>query len=267
MTPNYTTIETTTDAGVMTIRLNRPASRNAFNEQMGVELGTALRMAQRDDAVRCLVLTGTGKAFCSGQDLKEIEGHYREDGDPLDFGAHLRQQYNPIVLRLRSMEKPVIASVNGVAAGAGFSFALAADLRICAQSASFMMAFVHVGLVPDSGGALALLQQVGYAKAAELCFLGERISAERALSMGFVNRVVAVDELETETHKLAARLAALPTRAIGLTKRLLNRAWTVELEGQLEYEAFLQETAGQTADHREGVLAFVEKRKPDFEGR
>ncbi|MCH8806617.1 MAG: enoyl-CoA hydratase/isomerase family protein [Planctomycetes bacterium] len=266
MTANYTTIETTADAGVMTIRLNRPDSRNAFNEQMGVELGTALRMAQRDGAVRCLVLTGTGKAFCSGQDLKEIEGHYREDAEPLDFGAHLRQQYNPIVLRLRSMEKPVIASVNGVAAGAGFSFALAADLRICAQSASFMMAFVHVGLVPDSGGALALLQQVGYAKAAELCFLGERISAERALSMGFVNRVVADDELEAETRKLAARLAALPTRAIGLTKRLLNRAWTAELEQQLEYEAFLQETAGQTADHREGVLAFVEKRKPDFKG-
>jgi 2-(1,2-epoxy-1,2-dihydrophenyl)acetyl-CoA isomerase len=268
MSAPLSTIQTVTEAGVLTITLNRPDSLNAFNEQMSVELGAALRAAQRDDAVRCVVLTGAGRAFCSGQDLQEIRGRYQTAAtEKLDFGAHLRNKYNPIVTRLRSLEKPVVAAVNGVAAGAGASFAFACDLRICARSANFIMSFVHVGLIPDSGASLTLLQSVGYARAAELCFLGEKLPAEEALKHGLVNRVVDDAELPAAARELAARLGAMPTQAIGLTKRLLNRAWASELENQLEYEAFMQATAGNTADHREGVLAFLEKRKPKFAGK
>ncbi len=263
----FTTIETSTEHGVMTITLNRPDSLNAFNEQMSIELGTALRAAARDEQIRCIVLTGAGRAFCSGQDLAEIKAHYDADAEPLDFAAHLRKKFNPIVSRLRSIEKPVIASVNGAAAGAGASFALACDLRICARSSYFLMAFVHVGLIPDSGATLTLLQHVGYARAAELCMLGEKLPADQALRWGLVNRVVDDEALAEETSKLAQRLASLPTRAIGLTKRALQHAWNVTLDDQLEYEAFLQDTAGKSADHREGVVAFLEKRKPQFEGK
>lgn len=268
MSAAFSTILTSVEGGVMTVTLNRPESYNAFNEQMSVELATALRMAERDAAVRCLVLTGAGKAFCSGQDLMEIREHYTgRDAVPLDFGGHLRSRFNPLVSRLRGMEKPIVASVNGVAAGAGASFAFACDLRIAAKSASFMMAFVNVGLIPDSGATLALPGLVGAARAAEMCFLGDKVSADEALRAGLVNRVVEDDQLARETAALAARLAAMPTRAIGLTKRALNRAVASGLEDQLEYEAFLQQTAGQTEDHREGVLAFIEKRKPRFQGR
>jgi 2-(1,2-epoxy-1,2-dihydrophenyl)acetyl-CoA isomerase len=298
MADAFTTIQTNTADGVLTITLNRPERYNAFNDAMSIELGAALRAAQRDEAVRCLVLTGAGKAFCSGQDLQEVQQFYEPSagaagqspaaaaahtgpaGTPakqagggtgeargLDFGARLRQKYNPIITRLRTIEKPVVAAVNGVAAGAGASFAFACDLRICARSARFVMSFVNVGLAPDSGATLTLLQHVGYARAAELCFLGERLSAEEALRWNLVNRVVDDEQLAADAQELAARLAALPTRAIGLTKRALNHAWAAELEDQLEWEAFLQQAAGQTADHREGVAAFLEKRKPKFLGR
>jgi len=179
----------------------------------------------------------------------------------------LRQKYNPVVARIRTLEKPVVASVNGPAAGAGASLALACDLRLCARGAYFMMAFVHVGLIPDVGATLTLLQHVGYARAAEMCFLGERLSAEEALECGLVNRVVDDEVLPATTQEIVTKLAALPTRAIGLTKRALYRAWTATLDDQLEYEAFLQHTAGKTADHREGVAAFFEKRQPKFEGK
>jgi 2-(1,2-epoxy-1,2-dihydrophenyl)acetyl-CoA isomerase len=269
MSSSFTTIETAAAGGVLTITLNRPDVFNAFNEAMSVELSAALRNAQRDDAVRCIVLTGAGKAFCSGQDLSEVRARYKTGAAPpeLDFGAHLRQKFNPIVSRLRTIEKPVIAAVNGAAAGAGASFALACDLRICARSAYFLMAFVHVGLIPDSGATLTLLQHAGYCRAAELCLLGEKLPAEEALRYNLVNRVVDAEQLTDATRELAARLAALPTRAIGMTKRALSQAWTNDLEGQLEYEAFLQQSAGHTTDHREGVLAFLEKRKPTFHGR
>lgn len=283
----FTTIQTSSADGVLTITLNRPERYNAFNETMSIELGAALRAAQRDAGVRCLVLTGAGKAFCSGQDLQEVQQLYAPTapaqtspsappqpaapppqgaGGP-DFGTHLRQKYNPLITRLRSIDKPVVAAVNGVAAGAGASFAFACDLRICARSASFVMSFVNVGLVPDSGATFTLLQHVGYSRAAELCLLGERLSAEEALRWNLVNRVVDDGQLAATTHELATRLAALPTKAIGLTKRALNRAWTADLDDQLEWEAFLQQTAGQTVDHREGVAAFLEKRPPRFVGR
>jgi 2-(1,2-epoxy-1,2-dihydrophenyl)acetyl-CoA isomerase len=269
MSGQFTTIAVDQADGVLSITLNRPESLNAFNDAMSVELATALKLAERDDAVRCVLLTGAGRAFCSGQDLQDVKARYADPkaAGALDFAAHLRQKYNPIVAKLRSLEKPVVAAVNGVAAGAGASFAFACDLRIAARGASFVLAFVHVGLIPDSAATLTLVQHVGYSKAAELCFLGEKFSAEEAHKHGLVNRIVEDPELPAAAGELARRLAGMPTRAIGLTKRALQRAWTATLDDQLEYEAFLQDTAGRTADHREGVAAFVEKRKAKFVGR
>ncbi len=265
---SFKTIQSAVESGVQIITLNRPEALNAFNDDMSVELAAALRLAQRDEAVRCLVLTGAGRAFCSGQDLQSIKRFYEADAaERLDFAAHLRSKYNPLIERLRGLEKPVLAAVNGVAAGAGASLALAADIRVCARSASFVMAFVHVGLVPDSGATQTLVESIGYARAAELCFLGEKLPAEEAQRCGLVNRVVEDAELMTTVNALAQRLATLPTAAIGLTKRALQRARTVSLESQLEYEALLQATAGETSDHREGVRAFLEKRRPQYVGK
>jgi 2-(1,2-epoxy-1,2-dihydrophenyl)acetyl-CoA isomerase len=186
--------------------------------------------------------------------------------EPIELGAHLRDHYNPVILKLRTMEKPVIASVNGVAAGAGASLALACDMRIAAESSSFIEAFIHVGLVPDSGSTFTLPRLVGFAKAMELAMTGCKIKSDEALRIGLVNRVVPDDELSSATAELAGKLATLPTRAIGLTKRAINAAWSADLAGQLDYEAMLQTTAGQTHDHREGVTAFLEKRSPKFTG-
>lgn len=265
----FSTLQVTSDAGVLTITLNRPDSLNAYNEAMSVELSTALKSAAREDSVRCVLLTGAGRAFCSGQDLAEIKDRYAPEnaGKETDFAAHLRQKFNPIVSRLRTLEKPVVAAVNGIAAGAGASFAFACDLRVCAKSAAFAMAFTSIGLVPDSAACYTLLQHVGYARAAEMLYLGEKISAQQAYDFGLVNRVVEDADLADQARALALKLAAMPTRAIALTKRLLGAAWTATLDEQLEHEAFLQFTAGNTADHREGVRAFLEKRKPAFTGK
>jgi 2-(1,2-epoxy-1,2-dihydrophenyl)acetyl-CoA isomerase len=269
MSSTFSTIQAASDGGVLTVTLNRPESLNAYNEQMSVELAAVLKTAQREDAIRCVVLTGAGKGFCSGQDLAEIRDRYTAAGPAkeIDFGAHLRQRFNPIVSRLRTLEKPIVASVNGVAAGAGASFAFACDLRICARSAAFAMAFTSIGLIPDSAACLTLVQHIGYARTAEMLMLGEKISAEQALAWGLVNRVVDDGDLASKTGEIASKLANMPTRALGLTKRLLNSAWTATLDQQLEMEAFLQHTAGNTPDHHEGVLAFLEKRKPKFTGR
>jgi 2-(1,2-epoxy-1,2-dihydrophenyl)acetyl-CoA isomerase len=266
MATSLSTIQVSTADGVLTIALDRPDTLNALSDQMGTELAAALRTAQRDSGVRCVVLTGAGRAFCSGQDLREL-GQQHQAGAPLDFGARLRQRYNPVITRLCTLEKPVVASVNGPAVGAGVSLALACDLRVCGRSAYFKMGFVHVGLIPDLGSTLTLRQHVGYGRAAELCFLGEKLSADEALQCGLANRVVDDEVLPATTREIATRLASLPTRAIGLTKRALNRAATTMLDEQLEYEAFLQQTAGQTADHREGVQAFLEKRAARFAGQ
>jgi 2-(1,2-epoxy-1,2-dihydrophenyl)acetyl-CoA isomerase len=268
MANSFGTLQTSQEDGVFTITLNRPDALNACNEQMGSELSAALKAAQRDKGTRCLVLTGSGRAFCVGQDLRELdEMQSGPDGDKFSFGPLLRQRYNPLALRLRTLEKPVVAAVNGIAAGAGAGLAFAADLRICARSAKFKMAFVDLGLVPDTASTLTLLQHVGYARAAELCLLGEDLPAEEALRYGLVNRVVADEELEATAREVAGRLASLPPRGLALTKRALNRAWTAVLEEQLEYEAYLQTTAGRTVDHREGVRAFLEKRPPKFQGK
>ena len=255
MTGTFATLEVESSGGILTIALNRPGALNAFNADMSVELAAALRHAQRDPEVRCILLTGRGRAFCAGQDLREVAA-----GPPVDFGAHLREKYNPLVVLLRTLEKPVIA------AGAGASLALAADLRLMARSAGLRMAFVHLGLVPDAGATLTLVQHAGYGRAAELCLLGDTLSAEQALAYGLANRVVPDEDLPATAQAWAARLAALPATALGLTKRALQRAWLATLEDQLEYEAYLQATAGATADHREGLAAFLEKRPPRFGG-
>jgi 2-(1,2-epoxy-1,2-dihydrophenyl)acetyl-CoA isomerase len=253
------------DGAVRTLRLNRPDVLNALNDDLLAALGKAVREAEKDKTVRCLVITGAGRGFSAGQDLADVSGRYKSDA-PIELGAHIRERYNPIIGKIRTMEKPIIASVNGVAAGAGCSLALACDLRIAAESASFIEAFINVGLVPDSGSTFMLPRLVGMARAMELAVTGRKVKADEALQIGLVNRVVPDANLVAETTKLAQQLAALPTRAIGLTKRAINAAWSNDLDTQLDYEAMLQTTAGQTRDHREGIAAFLEKRRPNFTG-
>ncbi|MCH7840055.1 MAG: enoyl-CoA hydratase/isomerase family protein [Planctomycetes bacterium] len=266
MPDSPSTILISNDGAVQTITLNRPDSLNAFNDLMLKELSKAVRAAEKDPAVRCLVITGAGRGFSSGQDLAEVRERYNSD-QPLELGSHLRAMYNPLILKIRTLEKPVIASVNGVAAGAGCSLALACDIRIAAESASFIEAFIKVGLVPDSGSTFMLPRLIGVSRAMEMAFTGRKIKTDEALRIGLVNQVVPDDQLAEETAKFARKLADLPTRAIGLTKRAINAAWRADLETQLDYEAMLQTTAGQTQDHREGVTAFLEKRRPTFQGK
>jgi 2-(1,2-epoxy-1,2-dihydrophenyl)acetyl-CoA isomerase len=259
------TIEYTVADHVATITLNRPDVYNAFNDQLTTELADALKSAERDKEVRVIILTGAGKAFCSGQDLADLKDRYASGVAP-DLSRDIRTRYNPIITRICTMPKPVIAAVNGVAAGAGCSLALACDLRIASEHASFIELFINVGLVPDSGSTYFLPRLIGHARAMELCCTGEKVPAEEALRLGLVNRVVPADQLLDESGKVAGRLASLPGRAIALTKRLMNRSMTSTLAQQLEAEAYAQTTAGQTADHLEGVMAFLEKRRPAFGG-
>jgi len=247
--------------GVLTITLNRPDVLNAFNEQMLRELHDALRQAERDAAVRCVLLTGAGRGFCSGQDLRGRAGT-----TAFSFRESLRDRYNPIITQIRTMEKPVIAAVNGVAAGAGCSLALAADMRIASDRASFIEVFARVGLVPDSGSTYLLPRLVGLGKALEIAYTAEAVDAAEALRLGLVNRVVQHDDLMPHAAALAQKLAAGPTRGYGLTKRAINYGLHATLDQALEYEAYLQEIAGRSADHREGVTAFLEKRQANFKG-
>ena len=253
-------VESSRDGAVQTITLNRPEVLNAFNAAMHRALQAALKEAARDDEVRAVVVTGAGRGFCVGQDLTE----FREA--PGDIGDRLRAGYHPTILAIRSLEKPVLAAVNGPAAGAGLSLALACDLRVAADSASFVPAFVSIGLVPDSGGTFLTRRLLGYARAFEWLATGRKLTAAEAHAWGLVSEVVEADRLAERTAELAAELAALPTRAIGMTKRLLDRAETSTLEEQLELEAQLQSVATQTDDFREGVAAFLEKRPPRFTG-
>jgi 2-(1,2-epoxy-1,2-dihydrophenyl)acetyl-CoA isomerase len=254
------------DGAVLTLSFNRPEVLNALNDEVVKELGEALRGAERDPAIRCLVLTGAGRAFTAGQDLGAFVAR---EADPADFSIreHLRDGYNRIVAQMRRLEKPIIASINGVAAGVGLSLALAADLRIAADNASFTTGFSKIGLVPDGGMSFMLPLLVGVGRAAELAFTSDRIDAAEAYRIGLVNRVVPADELGAATTALATQLAAMPTRAIGLTKRAFNRTILTDLDAWLDYEAHLQEIAGRTTDHKEGVRAFIEKRPATFEGR
>lgn len=259
---DYETILYGLDEGVLTITLNRPDVLNAFNRKMTDEIQDALKKAERDSTVRCIVFIGAGRAFSSGEDLKArtAEGNS-------DFGSTLRDRYNPIVLKMRNIEKPVLGSINGVAAGAGCSLALACDMRIASEKARFIEVFVRVGLVPDSGSTFFLPRLVGLGKALEMAFLGDEVGAEEALRLGLVNRVVPPEELESATRELALRLAKGPTKAIGLAKRAMNRALHMDLEQILDYEVYAQETAGASSDHKEGLAAFSEKRPPNFAGK
>jgi 2-(1,2-epoxy-1,2-dihydrophenyl)acetyl-CoA isomerase len=249
------------DGGVLTITLNREKSYNALNEAMKKELAGALREASRDPAVRCVVLRGAGeKAFCSGQDLKEHQGTGRS------LRESLERSYNPLIRRMREMEKPIVGMINGVAAGAGLSIALACDMRIMSSRAVLIEVFARIGLVPDSGSHWFLPRLVGMARAFEYAATARDIPADEAGRVGLVNRVVPPEQLEAATMELAHSLAAGPTRAIGLIKRTLNRALASDLGSLLEYEAAIQEIASSTDDHREGVAAFMEKRKAAFTG-
>ena len=255
-----TEVETRRDGAVLTITLNRPDVLNAFNAAMHAALAAALKEA-RDDQVRAVVLTGAGRGFCVGQDLTE----FREA--PGDIGERLRAAYHPNVRAIRALEKPVIAAVNGAAAGAGLSFACACDVRLAADGATFVPAFINIGLIPDSGGTYFIARLLGPARAFEWMSSGRRLTAAEAHQWGLVSEVVEADALAARTAALAAGLAALPTRGVGMTKRLFDRAWGARLEDQLELEAQLQTAATQTEDFREGVAAFLEKRQANFRGR
>ncbi len=252
-------VETRRDGAVLTITLNRPDVLNAFNTDMHRALATALKEA-RDPEVRAVILTGAGRGFCVGQDLTE----FREA--PGDIGARLRDNYHPNIRAIRALEKPVLAAVNGVAAGAGMSIACACDLRIAADSASFIPAFINIGLIPDSGGSYFVTRILGPARAFEWLASGKKLTAAEAHAWGLVSEVVETDALTARAAELAAQLADLPTRGIGMTKRLLDSAGDATLEEQLEREAQLQTAATQTEDFREGVAAFLEKRPPRFKG-
>jgi 2-(1,2-epoxy-1,2-dihydrophenyl)acetyl-CoA isomerase len=252
-------VETSRDGAVLTITLNRPDVLNAFNTDMHRGLAAALKDA-RDGGVRAVVLTGAGRGFCVGQDLTE----FREA--PGDIGSRLRGNYHPNIRAIRALEKPVIAAVNGAAAGAGMSLACACDLRIAADSATFVPAFINIGLIPDSGGSYFVTRLLGPARAFEWLASGKRLTAAEAHAWGLVSEVVETGALPSRAAELAAQLADLPTRGVGMTKRLLDHAVTATLDEQLEREAQLQAAATQTEDFKEGVAAFLEKRPPRFRG-
>ena len=253
-------VEATLEGGVLTLTLNRPDVLNALDRAVHEALAAGLKQA-RDPEVRAVVLTGAGRGFCVGQDLNE----FRDSAG--DVGDRLRSGYHPNVLGLRALEKPVIAAVNGPAAGAGLSLACACDLRLAAESASFVPAFIGIGLVPDSGSTYFVSRLLGPARAFEWLTSNRKLSAAEAMDWGLVSEVVPDGELPAAAAELASRYAAAPTRGIGMTKRLLDRAGSSTLEEQLEWEAQLQTTATRTDDFAEGVAAFLEKRPPSFSGR
>jgi 2-(1,2-epoxy-1,2-dihydrophenyl)acetyl-CoA isomerase len=256
----FETIRYDVSDGVAWVYLNRPNKLNAFIAQMNREIKDSVKKASFDDDVRCIVITGEGRAFCSGQDLSEVD-------ENMDHGQVLREHYGPMIKQIRNCEKPIIAAVNGVAAGAGFSLALACDFRLVSEKASFINAFIHVGLIPDSGNLYYLSQLVGLAKAAELAILGEKVSAEDAVTMGLATRKIPMDTWNEDVSEFAARLAAMPTKAIGIIKRSLKATTSMSFDDYLEQEAQGQRLAGLTIDHREGVTAFMEKRKPVYSGQ
>ncbi len=258
---NYETILYEKESGLAIITLNRPQALNAFVPQMNQEVLDALKDGERDKDVRCLMITGAGRAFCAGQDLK---GRTPEQKGSL--GASLREKYNPMIRQIRQMEKIVIAAVNGVAAGAGCNLALACDLRVASEEAKFIQSFVRVGLAPDSGGSFILPRLVGLSKAMELLLLGDALDAKEAQRIGLVARIYPAAEFAGGAKAIGAQVARAP-RGVGLIKRAVNHANLPNLESDLEYEAYLQELAGRSSDYDEGVRAFLEKRTPVFSGK
>jgi 2-(1,2-epoxy-1,2-dihydrophenyl)acetyl-CoA isomerase len=264
MSALYETVGYAVADGVATITMNRPEGLNAWNEQMGLDLVEALSAVGADDAARAVVVTGAGRAFSSGADLR---GSFplTEDGQP-DLYGRLHDLYNPIILGVRRLPKPVIAAVNGPAVGVAASFAFAADLILAAESAYFLLAFANIGLSIDGGASELLAGRIGFSRTAELSLLADKVSAQEALSWGLVNRVLPDAELMAGAHALAARLAAGPPGAYAAIKTLLNDSCFPNLEAALEHEAVLQQARGESADFAEGVAAFTEKRLPRFTG-
>lgn len=246
---------------IVTITLNREDVFNAFNETQSYELQAALKQANKDSEVRVVVLTGAGKAFCSGQDLKAIAG-----AEKRSLAESLHKRYNPIIKAMRQMPKPIICRLNGVAAGAGCSIALASDFIVASEKASLIEVFVHVGLVLDSGSSYFLPRIVGSNRAFELSTMGTKVSAQQAFDWGMVNRVVAHDDLDKEVNMISSYYANAPTKAIALMKKMLNKSFHSDLDSMLEYEAYCQEIAGNSADYKEGLAAFNQKRKAEFKG-
>ncbi len=249
------------ELGVAKIRLNRPEVFNSFDREMALLLQEKLDFCDQNPDIRAVSITGEGKAFCAGQDLKEVV-----DPNGPELRSIVREHYNPIILKIRKLSKPVVAVVNGVAAGAGANIALAADIVIASHNASFIQAFSKIGLIPDSGGTYFLPRHIGFQKASALIMLGDKISAQEAEQMGMIYKVVEVDNLQTEAMNICNRLATMPTKAFAFTKQALNQSMINSLEQQLELEEKLQTMAGSTKDYAEGVASFLEKRKPNFTG-
>jgi len=245
------------------ITLNRPEVFNSFNREMALRLQDTLDACEVNDEVRVIVLTGNGKAFCAGQDLKEVTSPELNPG----FKKILEEHYNPIILRIRNIEKPIIAAVNGVAAGAGANIALACDVVVASEKASFIQAFSLIGLIPDSAGTFFLPRLIGFQKASALMMLGDKVSAEEAERLGMIYKYVPSEEFQETIQKLALKMAQMPTKALGLIKKTLNQSFTNNLEQQLSVESKYQIEAASSEDYQEGVAAFIEKRKPNFRGK
>jgi len=258
---SYETVLFDVNNGIATLTLNRPDVFNAFNEQLSADVNDVLKKTAKDKSIRVLVITGSGKAFCSGQDLKAIAGSKNRS-----LSESLYKRYNPMIKAIRNLPIPVICKLNGVAAGAGCSLALSCDMIVASENASLIEVFVNVGLVLDSGSSYFLPRLIGSARAFELATLGSKVTAQQAADWGMINKVVKLEELDEEVNKLAEHYSLAPTKAIGLMKKMLNKSFTSDLDTMLEYEAYCQEIAGRSEDYKEGVTAFNEKRKPAFKG-